>query len=127
MKNAMKQLAILNATTEEADRIIKAIKTHGAKSVYDAAHAAYNGNSKTIKEMIGDYKTLGIVHKADTAAFAELSAAEKAADYRQAKMELSALSAAVMGSAKSEAKAASSRANGAKGGRPKKSKKQEAL
>lgn len=101
-------LAKLNQPTEIVQAITDAILDHGARTVYKAANAAFEGNRAPLERLIGKYDDLGVVNAAHVAAFALLSDTDRAADYRAAASALGRL-----GKGKtSPSKAASARANG---------------
>jgi len=84
MSTTAEAIGFLARPAGEVAAIDAAIERYGARAVHAACSAAYAGNRIGLVRMIGPYQTLATVHAADTAAFARMSAAERAADLRQA-------------------------------------------
>ena len=102
--------------TIRTEEIIKVIEKHGAKAVYDAASAAFGGNTAALNNMI-KINGLGDINAIQTIAFDYISDAEKKEDFSQVTNYLSKIGSKG-GAAKTAAKKAASAANGALGGRP---------
>lgn len=68
----------------ESDKVSGAIKTHGAKRVYEAAAARMSGNPAQLQACGLEAATIGEANAIMSAAFEQMGPAERAADLADA-------------------------------------------
>lgn len=101
--------------TEHDEAILAAINKYGAKAIREAAFDGMSNKLDAFVGMVGiDPKNIGALHRATTLAFEALNLTELKEDRATAARELGRIG----GRSTSPIKAAASKANGAKGGRP---------